>query len=293
MAEFGWRKVFRKLMKLMIRHQDRPRTIRLRGKEFVQIDPRHWNADMDFTINVGLGTGSRDRDMMMLQSVQMDQLGLADRFVALGAMEQAIDMLPKVVETMTRKAEAAGLKNPDTYYPDASEEVVQALKEKAAQPPPPDPAIELENVKGQNAQALKQVDAQVSMQAARLKAEGDVVKNQAELDADLQTAEAERTSKLQLEQIKQENENVRFFAKLAQDRETALLQMNMAERDSSEKDADGKPVKKPVDATAAMMMDGLERLGQMVNGLSASLTAPTEIVRGPDGRAVGTRKVVN
>jgi hypothetical protein len=161
------------------------------------------------------------------------------------------------------------------------------MVEQSQQPPGPPPELLLEQMKGENAKALKQVDAQVDMQTAELQAQNAVLKNQAELDADMQTAEAERTSKLQLEQVKQQSENARFFAKLAQDRELELLKLGMTDREG----ADGEA--KPVDATASMLMDGLTRLGEMVGGLSASMTAPTEIVRGPDGRAVGTRKVVN
>ena len=40
------------------------------------------------------------------------------------------------------------------------------------------------------------------MQAAELKAQGDVVKNQAELDADLQTKAADRDNAIAIEQIK-------------------------------------------------------------------------------------------
>jgi len=47
---------------------------------------------------------------------------------------------------------------------------------------------------------LKQVDAQVSMQQAQLKAEGDVVKNQAELEADLATKAADRENAMVLAQ---------------------------------------------------------------------------------------------
>lgn len=202
----GWRKVFRKLLRLMIKHQDTPKSIRLRGDEFVTIDPRHWNADMDVTINVGLGTGSRDRDMMMLQQVLANQLGLADRFMGAGAVEQAIDMLPKIINTMTKIAESAGLRDPDSYYPEDADEIVAKLKAAAAQPPQPPPELLIEQMKGENARALKEVDAQVAMQAAQLKAEGDVVKNQAELEADLQTKEADRQNALLIEQAKTERE---------------------------------------------------------------------------------------
>jgi hypothetical protein len=40
-------------------------------------------------------------------------------------------------------------------------------------------------------------------------------------------------------------------------------------------------------------MSGLNTIAQGMERLSAHLTAPTEIVRGEDGKAIGTRKVVN
>jgi hypothetical protein len=52
-------------LKLIIQHQDQPRTVRLRGK-WVEFDPRTWNVDMDATVNTGLGAGTRERDMMMM-----------------------------------------------------------------------------------------------------------------------------------------------------------------------------------------------------------------------------------
>ena len=157
----GWKKVFRKLLRLMVKHQDAPRTIRLRGDEFVTIDPRFWNTDMDVTINVGLGTGSRDRDMMMLQQVLMNQLAIADRFLASGATEDAIDMLPKVIATMTKIAESAGLRNPDDFYPDNADAIVERLKQKAAQAASqPDPQMQAEIAKAQMDQQAKDAQAQ-------------------------------------------------------------------------------------------------------------------------------------
>lgn len=306
MAEWGWRKVFRKLLRLMVKHQDTPRTIRLRGDQFTTIDPRHWNADMDVTINVGLGTGSRDRDMMMLQQVLMNQLGLADRFMASGATEQAIDMLPKIIATMTKIAESAGLRNPDEYYPDNAEEIVAALKQKAAeagQQPPPE--IQIEQLKGENAKALKEVDAQVSMRESELKAQGDVIKNKAELEADLQTKEADRQNALMLEQQKQAFEREKLQAEyqfkmmeLAQKRELELLKMGMQEGEGE----DGKKsVKSKADMhnekmteSVALLQQALAELQSNMGQLGQMMSAPTEIVRDPaTGRAIGTRKVLN
>ena len=231
MAEWGWKKVFRKLMRLMIKHQDYTRTLMINGKE-VEIDPRFWNADMDITINVGLGTGSRDRDLMMLGQVLQSQLMLADRFMAAGAVEQAIDMLPKIIATMTKMAESAGIRNPEDFYPEFTEEKVAALKQMAAQPKP-DPALALEQAKGQVAMALKDKDTEVAQRTAEIGAQSDVVKNRAELEADLQTAAADREKEIALATINASIERERIAsaerikgAELMNAREIAAAQID-------------------------------------------------------------------
>lgn len=185
----GWKKVFRKLLRLMVKHQDTPRTIRLRGDEFVTIDPRFWNTDMDVSINVGLGTGSRDRDMMMLQQVLANQMAIADRFLATGATEDAIDMLPKVIATMTKIAESAGLRSPDDFYPDDAEEIVQRLKQKAAEAAQqPDPKVAAEMAKAQMDQQAKDAQAQrdheyrMSQLAAKQEMDRTAAENKLALD---------------------------------------------------------------------------------------------------------------
>jgi hypothetical protein len=263
MAEWGWSKVFRKLMRLMIKHQDEPRQVMLNSKKQITIDPRFWNADMNVTVNVGLGTGTRDRDLAMLGQVLQTQLGLADRFMQSGAASEAIDMLPKIIATMTKMAESAGIRNPEDYYPEFTEDKVKALKEMASQPKP-DPALALEEAKGkvtmqveqgkgEVAKELKNVDAQVSMQQAQLKAQGDVVKNQAELDADLQTKDADRQHAIAIENVKQQGamqiESMRIAsaerikaAELAQQREIETARMaNAAHIASLKPPPSGKP----------------------------------------------------
>jgi hypothetical protein len=175
------------------------------------IQPEAWSDDMACTINVGLGTGSRDRDMAMLNVVLQTQMGMTDRLASTGFSEQALDFVPKIIKTATQIAESAGMKNPDSYYPQIDEAVVAQMKQQAAQPKP-DPAIALEQEKQKGAQALEQirgqtqiqiknVDAQLSQHDAELKAQGDVAKNQAELEADLQTKEADRRNALELASV--------------------------------------------------------------------------------------------
>jgi len=189
-------------------------------KEYRTMQPEQWGDDMACTINVGLGTGSRDRDMAMLNTVQMGQIGMAERLGQLPsptAKKKASEFIPKILRTAQQIAESSGLKNPDAYYPKVTDEdlaQIQQEMEQAAQQP--DPALALEKTKQEGAQALeekrgqtqtqlKQVDAQLGAHEAELKAQGEIVKNKAELDADLQTKAADRENAIALEQIKQQS----------------------------------------------------------------------------------------
>lgn len=163
-AELGWKKVFAKILKLMVKHQDQPRTIRLRD-EWVDIDPRDWNTRMDATINVGLGTGSRDRDMSMLNGILLQQIGMADRLQAAGLVDLALDMMPRIRKTLVKFIEAAGIKNADSFYPDITPEMLPKIKQMIAQmQSQPDPKTQVEMQKLQLETQAKQAEMQMDSQ---------------------------------------------------------------------------------------------------------------------------------
>jgi hypothetical protein len=215
MAELGWTKFFSKRRNLAKKYVKGAKIPSKNGdapppeagqdgkpSKYRTIQPEQWSDDMACTINVGLGTGSRDRDMAMLNNILQGQVGMADRLGAAGMPAKAIEFIPHIRKTAVRIAESSGLKNPEEYYPEISEDEIKAMIEQASQPKP-DPALALEQAKGEVAKELKGVDAQVAMQQAEIKAQGDIVKNQAELQADMQTAEAERNNALILQQQQQ------------------------------------------------------------------------------------------
>lgn len=195
-AELGWKRVFRQILKLVVKHQDRPRTIRLRDT-WVEMDPRSWNANMDATINIGLGTGSRDRDMAMLNQILNVQMAMTDRFAQGGFSEQALEMVPKINMTATKLAESAGIKNPDQFYLDIKPEMLAQMKQQAAQPKP-DPAMIKIQADTQIKQAeLQQRDkemftnAQIAQQSDERKAQIEAVQMQADIEAQDRKTQAE------------------------------------------------------------------------------------------------------
>jgi hypothetical protein len=183
-AELGWKSVFRAVLRLMVKHQDKPRAIRLTNKKWVEIDPRPWNADMDITIDTGLGTGSRDRDQIQLNGVKQDQIMLATAFREGQMIDKAVAMIPMLITTMKKSAEAAGIRATEMFYPEVSdEEVAAALKqiqEAAAKGSPEERMAQMEaQMKAQTDQANAQAQAQVEVAKTQAAAQVEQAKAQA------------------------------------------------------------------------------------------------------------------
>lgn len=187
-AELGWKRVFKQILKLIVKHQDRPRTIRLRD-EWVEMDPRSWNSNMDCTINVGLGTGSRDRDMAMLNQILNVQIAMTDRLAGAGFSSQALEMVPKINMTAMKLAESAGIKNPEQFYLDIKPEMLKQMKQEAANRP--DPEMQKEQVKAQTQLQLGQQQAALDQQADERKAQIEAVQMQADIEAQERKTQAE------------------------------------------------------------------------------------------------------
>ncbi len=181
----GLKRVFQGLLKLTIKHQDQPRTVRLRG-QWVTFDPRHWNAAMDATVNTGLGAGTRERDMMMVQMIQQLQEKLLS---SLGPVNNPYVSPDNLYNSIAKTVEAAGLKSPDLYFTKPDQEDLQ--KRLAADAAKPDP--ELQKVQAQ---------AQADMEKAKLQAETDRQKLAAQTQVDMAKIQAE--SELKRYQIDQE-----------------------------------------------------------------------------------------
>lgn len=280
MAELGWRRVFRCILKLIVKHQDRVRTIRLRDK-WVDIDPRHWNTNMDVTINVGLGTGSRDRDMSMLNNILQTQMVLADRLGASGMIQEAAMMLPKVINTAMKLAESAGLKNPEEYYPEISEEqmpqILERLAQQQSQPPP-----EVQQ---------KQAEMQMTMQLEVMKAERQRQTEQAQMEADLHTKSADmkiqeqsdmRKQSLEMEKMRQQWDLE--MVKLQQARELKLLEMGMKSKENGE-------VASRDDERFENWSKSLDAFADIISRFEKSQNTKKRIVRDENGFIAGVEPI--
>lgn len=274
----GFRRMFRGLLRLIVKHQDKPRTVRLRD-EWVQYDPRQWNAEMDCTVNTGLGAGTRERDVAVLMNVLTAQkeilaaYGPKNKFVTPEHLSNAL----------YRLTEASGLRTPQLYFGKPSKEEVQAMMEA---PDAPDPEVVKVQAQLQAQKEMKQMDMQASAYKERVQSEAAV--QEAAMRADIEAQDKERDRQLKKYEVDQRNQIE--WAKLGIQQETQTKQLehsNTLERERMdrednrhfapmglEKDDKGKPVNKSGERLEMM-------LGAMLEKLEAS-NRPRR-VRTPDG----------
>lgn len=178
-AETGVKDLFKCILHLVCKYQDKERIIRLRGK-FVSIDPREWKSEYDLSINVGLGTGNREQQMAMLrmimekQEIILQQYGPANPLVSVGQYRQA---LGKFIES-------AGYKDSTAFFKEVPPEVDQQL----AQPKPPEPSPDMVALLEQNKLQLEMMreKAMADIQLAREKAAAQIQLDREKAEAEIQ-----------------------------------------------------------------------------------------------------------
>lgn len=218
-ANGGIKRMFKGLLKLIIQHQDKPRTVRLSGK-WVTFDPCSWNANMDASVNIGLGAGTRERDMMMMSHI----IGLQEKLLASFGPDNPYVKPDNLYNSIAKQVEAAGLKTPDLYFtkPDDAE-IKQKLEDQKNQPSPEEQKtkslMELEQFKASNQMALQDKKMQADASKERAQMEADLQVRLAELEKETEARRQELIISERKEQQKLDFEREKLAAEIALKRE--------------------------------------------------------------------------
>lgn len=271
---WGWAKVMKAILRLMIKYQDKASTIRMRN-EWVDIDPRHWNADMDVTVNVGLGSGSKERDTQILGVISQQQQMTVQNLVQGGMMEKALEMAPMMLKTQRQMVESAGLRNPEQYFPEITDqELAQAaerIAQNAGQPSPEEQKIIAE-------QQIAQQKHQMDMQAAEMQAQVARDKEEAQMQADLVVNEA----KQQIEVMRLEMDRAIAIMQDQTKRDIEFARLGMKQTE------EGGEIISREDERNGAFLESLSQLTSMVAELQASANMPKRILKDENGEIYGT-----
>jgi hypothetical protein len=112
-AETGMKDLFMGIYRLVVKHQDKQRMVRLRN-DFVPIDPRSWTTSMDVVSNVALGGSNDAQRMGMLQQIAAKQEQILQQ---LGPQNPLVTV-QQYYQTLTQIIELAGFKDPSRFFSD-------------------------------------------------------------------------------------------------------------------------------------------------------------------------------
>lgn len=257
-ADTGVKSMFWSMFGLVQKHDRKASVIRLRG-EWVNVDPREWQTRYDMTATVGLGTGSKQQ---LINAAQL--LGKYQQEIAKGGMFGRVVTEQNVFNLANAISEAVWPKKGGMFFSDPSQ-----------LPPPqpqPDQKVEASLEKARMADATKRDLAAVELLKAAYSGQAENLRMQAErtnqVDDDAKSREHEMAMRKLEPGVQQAMDEAKFMDAMG-----ALVQ---ALRQSQE--------------TIAQSQEAVVMTMQQI---SEALSAPKELVRDANGRAVGVRTVTS
>ena len=191
-AETGVRSLFKGILHLLCKYQNREQTIKINGN-WVSFDPREWSDQYNVSINVGLGNGNRQEQIATLQMILAKQEQVIQQY----GVNNPLVSLEQYQKTLARMIEMAGFKDTTSFLNTITPEIDAQVKEQAANAPA-DPTTE-----------AAKMYAEVEKAKAELKAQADAAKN--DIAREKNALENER-KQLELEQ-KAAKDNADFALK--------------------------------------------------------------------------------
>lgn len=260
LAEGGMRQLFRLIASTIIKNSDKEEIIRL-NNQFVAVDPRVWNADMDIIVNVGLGTGRENEKAAVLRETIQMQMSIWQQYGPNNGMVTMTNIRNTLADTLA----AVGLKNSERYYlpvtPESEQQLIAQKQQEAM----------MAQQQQQQGGAPASDPNQAFLMAEQMKAQSRVQVDMAKLQLDAQKASADQQFKMHELAMKDDLKRDEMVQDLAVEVAKILGQYNSTVNVAA--------VKAEQDATRAhneQMMGGYGLQGQGITfqGVNAKRTFP-------------------
>jgi hypothetical protein len=205
---------------LLIRHQDKPRMVQLRGK-WVNVNPAEWKERTDLTVRVGLGTGNEEerRQKLLLMAQMQDRVG-PHGLVG-----------PKQMYALTEDiAEALGFDIPEKYVLSPESQEFAQIQEARKNQPDPQVAIEQMKVQAQAQTKQAELAQQGQLEAQRMQMQAQVDQHRQQVEA--QQQQAKMSMERELGQFKAQLQSELEMQKMAIQQQTqiAIARINAESR---------------------------------------------------------------
>lgn len=168
LAYTGMRRLFRQILKLMAKHSTKAEMLRINGN-YVPMDPRVWDADLDAVVNVGLGTGREDQKTAALNQL----FGIQMQAIQAFGPQNPLAGLSQIRNTLADILATNGISNADRYLLPPPPPMPQGGEAgQGQQPPQPDQQaqaiVQAETIKAQAKMASDQQRMQLDWMKAQM-----------------------------------------------------------------------------------------------------------------------------
>lgn len=113
-AETGFTTMAKGICELLIKHQDRPRMVKLREK-WTEIDPRTWRSNMNTSVDVGLGYDNKEQEALFMKSIMEVQ---AQMVAAQKGLEGPMVNRENIYKAAAKLSNAMGFPHAEHYFMD-------------------------------------------------------------------------------------------------------------------------------------------------------------------------------
>ena len=186
MAETGVKSLFKGILHLVTKYDNKPRIVRLRNN-FVPIDPREWTSEYDVVVQVGLGTADDEQKIAFLTQIAAKQEQI---LMQLGPSNPIVSM-SQYVNTLRSIAEIGGFKDADMFF-NSPQQIQMMQQQQQQQPPQPDPAVAMKQQQMEAELALKRekMQADIQLERERMTMEMELRRQELQAEAELRMAKA-------------------------------------------------------------------------------------------------------
>ena len=198
MAETGMKSLFKGILHLVIKYDNKPRIVRLRNS-FVPIDPREWTSEFDVVVQVGLGTADDEQKIAFLTQIA----GKQEQILMQMGVNNPVVSMGQYVNTLRSIAEIGGFKDADQFFnpPQVVAQTLAMQKQQAAQQQPQqDPALMMAQQKAQMDMQLAQqkAEAEIALKRERMQAELELEREKMIMEMDIRRQELEAEAQLRV-----------------------------------------------------------------------------------------------
>jgi hypothetical protein len=276
-AETGVKRLFRGIKRTLYKSGLRKLSIRL-NNQYVDVDPREWEADWDMTVNVGLGTGNKDQQLVHLNQIFALQTGLAQLGKGYMVTDENLHM------TISKIVENSGFKHTEAFITPP-----QSIPDDAKKPQPNPEMLKLQagmqesKAKLQSSEKQKMADLSVTKVIEEMKAgiEKYVAELKAITDKEIALAKIAADERLEEKRIQAEAQFRVFDANNQADMKSAEMQhqTHMKEGEMQSKHMlEEKKIEASSKPTTAIQFNAEKELGKVAEHIGKIADTKTKEV---------------